>query len=166
MTRRLGPARHEQLDPLLGQEPLVAQQGEHLVTERLLGRCERQRYEPPLAVPSAPRGDRVHVRVPVEQVASGLHHPDHPGPHCPVAGGGHQLSHHLPADAAEAAADLVTVVTMSVQKAMEKATWCFLSCDLNQAIVAAERDLRSETRAEAKSSAASSVTTPTRPRRR
>ncbi len=36
---------------------------------------------------------------------------------------------------------IVTVVTTSVQKAMEKATWCYYACDLNTAIEAAEKDL-------------------------
>jgi hypothetical protein len=52
----------------------------------------------------------VHVRVPVEPVAPGLHHPDHPGTEGWVAdGSGHQLAHDLPADAAEAAEQLTMV---------------------------------------------------------
>jgi hypothetical protein len=36
---------------------------------------------------------------------------------------------------------IVTLITTSVEKAMEKATWCYYACDLNTAVEGAEREV-------------------------
>jgi hypothetical protein len=39
---------------------------------------------------------------------------------------------------------IVTLIATSVQKAMEKATWCYYACDLNTALEQAERELKAD----------------------
>ena len=102
--------RQQQLDALAAQQLLVAQQGDDLVPKQPLGgrlTDEGHRHEVALRIPSAAGGEGVHVRVPAQHVAVGLHDGHHPGLEGRITDGArHELGDHLPARPAEASQQL------------------------------------------------------------
>ena len=74
--------RQQQLDALVGEQALVAEQDDDLVAKEELGRPRldvRHRDPRAIASPAAPRDQSVHMRAPLEKVGRRLHHGDHAG---------------------------------------------------------------------------------------
>ena len=91
----------EQLDPLVGQQPLVREESQHLVTKEPLGRAgvyERDRHPGATGCPPAAGNDGVQVWVEPKGVPGRLHRHHHPGaePFDFSRGRTHQLLDRLP----------------------------------------------------------------------
>jgi len=98
--------RQEQRDSLLVDESRFAQQQEHLVPEKELGRVSLNPWDrnPSTTLrPTAPADDGMNVRMEVDRRAEGLDHRHHSGADLLSGGGDHHLPHGLPGGATEVA---------------------------------------------------------------
>ena len=104
--------RQQQLGALLGQQPGVLEQPQHLVAEeQLRGMLVDAGHRNPLPVagPAAAGHQRVHAWVPIGEVARRLHHRHHPRPQPVVVGRRlHELERRLPCRVREPAQEHVS----------------------------------------------------------